>query len=297
MLHFALREAGRLALGLLGALLMAAAMAALNAPSAAAGLVPFLAAWGGVLSGLIHLDLGHSAISGASVWAELRTHLPLTLGLVGEGFVLALLVGIPVGFLFGAGPARRAASPLLQVISAAPVFVAALALTYVAFQLLHWPVPVGSGEKTALKLLPHTWAELHTVLLPVLAVGLAGAGAAQLALRRAAVETMGEPWRVQLRRMGLTAWDVERTYVIPTVLAGLSASLGEVMLALLSAAAVTEWVFGYAGAADLFVKSVALRDWSIAAGILFVFAGLTMTAHFAGVCLARIIADPGAPGS
>jgi peptide/nickel transport system permease protein len=93
--------------------------------------------------------------------------------------------------------------------------------------------------------------------------------------------------------MGLSAWDVERTYIVPAVLAGLLAGLGEVMLALVSAAAVTEWVFNYAGAADLFVKSVALRDWSIAAAILFVFAALTMTAHFIGVCAARAIADPG----
>lgn len=297
MLQFALREAGRLALGLLGALLMAAAMAALSGPHAGSGIGPFLAAWGGVLERLLHLDLGNTTISGASVWSELRAHLPLTLGLVGEGFVLALLVGIPVGFLFGAGPARRAASPVVQVISAAPIFVGTLALVYAAFHLLHWPVAIGAGEKAGLNLLPRTLPELQASLLPVLAVGLAGAGAAQLALRRAAAETMREPWRVQLRRMGLTAWDVERAYVIPSVLAGLAACLGEVVLALLSAAAVIEWVFGYAGAADLFVKSVALRDWGIAATILFVFAGLTMTAHFIGVCLARALADPGAPVS
>ncbi|MBL6853558.1 MAG: ABC transporter permease subunit [Alphaproteobacteria bacterium] len=295
MLHFALREAGRLALGLLGALLMAAALAALGNRHVTDGVLPFLKAWGAVLGGLFQLDLGHSAISGGGVWDELATHLPLTLELVGEGLVLALLVGIPVGFLFGAGPARRAAAPLAQALSAAPIFVGALVLAYITFHVLHWPVAVGTEVKTSLKLVPHTMPELREALLPVLTIGLAGAAAAQLGLRRATVETMHEPWRVQLRRMGLTAWDVERAYVLPAVLAGLFKCLGEVVLALLSAAAVTEWVFGYAGAADLFVKSVALRDWHIAAAVLFVFAGLTMTAHFIGTCLARSIADPGAP--
>ena len=42
-----------------------------------------------------------------------------------------------------------------------------------------------------------------------------------------------------------------------------------------------------AGAADLFVRSVALHDWRIAAAILCVFAALTMTAHFIGVWLSR----------
>jgi len=297
MLHFALREAARLASGLLGALLLAAALAALGAPHAGRGFMPFMIGWGSVLGSLVQADLGRSAMSGGSVWHELGAHLPLTLGLVGEGFLIALIVGIPIGFLFGAGPARRAASPLVQVISAAPIFVAALALAYLAFHLLHWPVPVGAGEKSGLQLVPHTMAELQAALLPVLAIGLAGAAAAQLALRRGATDTLRQPWRVQLRRMGLTSWDVERAYVVPAVLAALLASLGEVVLALLSAAAVTEWVFRYAGAADLFVKSVALRDWSIAAAILFVFASLTMTAHFVGVCLARLLADPGAPAS
>jgi ABC-type dipeptide/oligopeptide/nickel transport system permease component len=167
-----------------------------------------------------------------------------------------------------------------------------MALAYAAFHLLHWPVPIGTGEKSGLILMPHTMVQLQAALLPVLTVGLAGAGAAQLALRRAAAQTTRAPWRVQLRRMGLSAWDVESAYVVPVVLAGLLASLGEVMLALLSATAVTEWVFNYAGAADLFVKSVALRDWRIAAAILFVFAALTMTAHFVGVCAGRAVANP-----
>jgi peptide/nickel transport system permease protein len=293
MLRFALREAGRLALGLLGALLMAAAMAALADPRAGGGIVGFAVAWGRTLGAAATFDLGNSTITGIGVMGEIVAHLPLTLGLVAEGFVVALAVGIPIGFLFGAGPARRAASPLVQVVSASPIFVAALAFAAAAFHLLHWPVPIGSGAKSGLVLLPHAPGEFAAALLPVLTVGLAGAGAAQLALRRAAALTADAPWRTQLRRMGLTAWDVERAYIIPQVLAGLLASLGEVMLALLSAAAVTEWVFNYAGAADLFVKSVALHDWRVAAAILFVFAALTMTAHFIGVCAARAVADPG----
>jgi peptide/nickel transport system permease protein len=54
-------------------------------------------------------------------------------------------------------------------------------------------------------------------------------------------------------------------------------------------------VFNYAGAADLFVKSVALRDWAVVAPILFSFAALTMLADFFGRCAARLLADPGTP--
>ncbi len=294
MLRFVLREAGRLALGLLGAVLLAAAISGLARPHAGDGPWPFLVAWGRALGGFGHLDFGHSAMSGETAVAELAAHLPLTLGLVLEGLAVALLVGVPVGVLFGAGPARRAAAPLIQVVSAAPIFCAGLALAFVAANLLHWPVPGGTGTATDLRLIPHSAGEIETLLLPVLTVGLAGAAAAQLALRRAGAEVARQPWHVQLRRMGLSAWEVETVYGVPRILAGLLASLGDVMLALFSAAAVAEWVFNYAGAADLFVKSVALHDWAVVAPILLVFAALTMIAAFIGRCAAFPLAGAAA---
>jgi peptide/nickel transport system permease protein len=293
MLRFVLREAGRLALGLLGAVLLAAAIAAFALPHADDGALGFVIAWGRTLNGFAHLDWGRSAINGDSAFAELGAHLPLTLGLVAEGFAVALIVGIPVGLLFGAGPARRAAAPLIQIVSAAPIFCAGLALAWLAANLLHWPVPLQNGNKTGLALWPHGASELEALLLPVLTVGLAGAAAAQIALRRAGAELAREPWRVQLRRMGLTALEIESVYGVPRLLAGLLASLGEVMLALLSAAAVVEWVFNYAGAADLFVHSVGLHDWVVVAPILFSFAALTLCTDFIGRCAGRALADPG----
>ena len=295
MLRFVLREAGRLGLSLFGAALLAAAISALALPHAGDGLFAFLAAWGRTLNGFAHLDFGHSSISGEAALAELGAHLPLTLGLVAEGFGVALIVGIPVGFLFGAGPARRAAAPLIQIVSAAPIFCAGLALAYLASNLLHWPVPTDNGIGNGLALWPRSAAQLEALLLPVLTVGLAGAAAAQLALRRAGSAAASESWHVQLRRMGLSALEIEGVYGVPRIAAGLLSSLGEVMLALLSAAAVAEWVFNYAGAADLFVKSVALRDWAIVAPVLLSFAGLTLIADFIGRCAAHPLTDPGTP--
>ncbi len=292
MLRFAMREAGKLGLGLGGAVLLAAAIAALADPRAAAGVWAFLAAWGRALNGFLHMDFGRSTMTGSDALAELGAHLPLTLGLVLEGFGVALLVGIPVGVLFGSGPARRAAAPLVQVVSATPIFCAGLALAYLAATVLHWPVPRGTGVATGLVLAPRNGAELQALLLPVLTVGLAGAAAAQLALRRAGAEGAGQPWRVQLRRMGLAPFEIEIVYGVPQILAGLLANLGDVMLALFSAAAVAEWVFNYAGAADLFVKSVALHDWAIVAPILLSFASLTMAAAFVGRCAAYPLAAP-----
>jgi peptide/nickel transport system permease protein len=293
MLRFVLREAGKTALGLLGALLLAAAISALGHPMARDGTLSFLLAWGHTLNSFLRADFGSSTITGGAVLGELAAHLPLTLSLVAEGLVVALLVGAPVGILFGAGPARRTAAPLVQIASAAPIFCAGLALAYVAANQLHWPVHLAGGARTDLPLFPANIAALQTIALPVLTVGLSGAAATQLAIRRAAAESANQPWRPQLQRMGLSDWEIERIYGAPEIGAGLLAGLGEVVLALLSAAAVAEWVFNYAGAADLFVRSVALHDWAVVASILLVFASLTMVADLIGRCAARGLCDPG----
>jgi peptide/nickel transport system permease protein len=240
-----------------------------------------------------HLRFGDSAITGAPVIAELASRTPLTLVLVVEGIIVAALIGVPVGLLFGAGPVRRAAAPLIQIVAAAPIFCAGMALAFAASNLLHWPATINGGARTATSVFPHSASEAQAILLPALMVGLAGAAAVQLALRRAAAEVSQETWRTYLRRMGLPAWEIEWGYAAPQIFAGLAWSLGEVMLSLLSAAAVAEWVFSRPGAADLFVKSVALHDWSTAGGVLFVFASLTLTAEFAGRCAARPFIDPG----
>jgi ABC-type dipeptide/oligopeptide/nickel transport system permease component len=246
------------------------------------------------LNSFAHLRFGDSAISGTPIETELAARLPVTLGLVLEGIVAAMMIGVPVGFLFGTGPARLVAAPLIQIVSAAPIFCAGLALAYLAVNFLHWPVQIDGPAPFGSAVFPRNMAEAQEALLSALTVGLAGASAVQVAMSRTAAEIAHEPWRTQLFRMGLSRWDIEWIYVVPQIFAAIFAHLGDVMLALLSATAVAEWVFSCPGAADLFVKSVALRDWSAAGAIMTVFAGLTLIAGFLGRCAAQPLINRGA---
>ena len=287
MWRFALRESGRFALGLFGALLMASAISALSVPAdgfAATTAARFLA--------FVQLDFGTSAISGASAVQELAVHGPATATLVLLGAIIAILFGVPLGLLLGTGPMRRATALPIQIVSSAPVFVAGLALAFAAQRLFGWP-PIDGEFPTAAALLHPNADVLRVALLPALTVGFAGLAAVQLALRRAAADVQHEPFREGLKRLGLPAPEIDRAYVAPLVFSGLLASLGEVMLALLSAAVVSEWVFRTPGAADLFVKSVALHDWNMAALILFFFAAATLAVDFAGRLAAHALTEAG----
>lgn len=285
MKRFITRQAIRLVASVLGAVVVAAAVASVGSPGSH-NLSGYLEAFATRLWLFAHLDLGISAVSGLPAAGELAAHLPSTLVLVVLGLGTALVAGVPLGLLFALGPARRAAAPIVQVITATPVFCAGLALAYLAVHVLHWPVSVNAP--VGIVITPDEAFQI--TLLPVLTVGLAGAAAVQLALRRSAVQSSGEAFRGGLKRLGLGPLEIELRYVLPQIVAGLLTSAGEIMLALLSAAVVAEWVFHCTGAADLFVKSVALADWNMAAIVMFVFAVATITADFLGKVLGHALA-------
>jgi len=290
MWDYVARQAGRLAVGLVGAVVAASVVSAISEPQAH-GFWPFLVAAASRFVHFAQLDLGTSAITGMPAAHELGQRLPQTLFLVLSGGAVALVVGVPLGLLFGAGPARRAAAPFMQIATSAPVFVAGLALAYVAARFLNWPTGVNMPSIASVP--PDE--TLKIAALPILTVGLAGAAAVQLALRRAASQSSGADFRTGLKRLGLGAVEIERVYVLPQVLASLVASAGEIMLALLSAAVVAEWVFHRPGAADLFVKSVALHDWNMTGLILFVFAALSFVTDFLGRIAGHVLANEGEP--
>lgn len=290
MQRFIARQALRLVVGVVGAGLVAAAIAAVGEPYAH-NLRGFFAAFGSHLFHFIRLDLGVSAVSGNAVAQELALHLPQTLALIALGGAFALVAGVPFGLLFALGPARKLAAPLIQVITATPVFCSGLALAFLAAEGLGWPVSVNATVGSAVPP-DQLWPILA---LPVVTVGLAGASAVQLVLRRASSQSSGQAFRTGLKRMGLGVVEIETLYVLPQIVACLFAGAREIVLALASATVVAEWVFHRDGAADLFVKSVALADWNLAAILVFLFALLTILSDVLGTVVARAMTPGGRP--
>ncbi|HVU19304.1 MAG TPA: ABC transporter permease subunit [Rhizomicrobium sp.] len=246
----------------------------------------------GRLAAFVRLDFGLSAISGSGAAEELLVRVPVTLTLLLLGLFAAIVFGVPLGLLLSSGGIRRATAPIVQVVSALPVFCSGLALAYLARTVLGWPAANGTFPSVSQLLHPDESA-LRIVLLPAVTIGLAGVAAVQVALRRSASDIQDAPFHTGLRRLGLSTLEIDRIYVAPIVFSGLFTSLGEVALALFSAAVVSEWVFRCPGAADLFVKSVALHDWNVVALILFFFAATVQLANFVGRVAAEAVVGAG----
>jgi len=288
MLRHGLNETGRFAAGLIGALLLAAAVSASGAPQG------YGSAFAARLLALARLDFGASDLTGAPALQELSAHLAPTLQLLAPGAAIAILAGVPLGLALSWNAAWRLARPMLVLAASVPVFCVALALVWLASRL-GWDLAAAKGETFVPALLggdvAGAFAALAAFGIPALVVGLAGAAVVQAAVRRATRAAAAEPYRANLRLMGLGGWEIDRLYLAPRLLAGLFACLGETALALFAATAVAEWVFGWPGDATLFIHSVALGDWNVAAAILFALAAATIFVGFIGTLAASALGE------
>ena len=290
-----LLRAAQLIGSIVGAVVLASLLATLSHP--AHGLWPFLTALCERIFAAVRGDFGLSSVTGVPAMASAIDMMSFTFQLLAGGAVIALLIGIPLGILLSASRALRAAAPLIQIIAATPVFVAALALIWIAVRVLHWS---GISQASALSWVDLVrsdgWsAALQAFALPALTVGAAGAASMQLSIRRAAAVAWSAPYRSGLRMMGLGALDIDLHYALPEVLAALLRDLGEIALALISATAVAEWVFNRNGAAILFLKSAALGDWNVSAAALFLFVTIALIASFVGGIASQLIVPEDRP--
>ncbi|MGH6871533.1 MAG: ABC transporter permease subunit [Rhizomicrobium sp.] len=288
MLRYGLSETGRFAAGLLGALLLAATISAMGAQAG------FAAALLARAVSLLRLDFGASALTGAPALGDFAQHLAPTLQLLGGGAALALVAGVPLGLALNSRRMRALAAPVLEIAASAPVFCAGLALLWIAHRM-GWDVSAATGASFWPALLQGDSAAASRALpafgLPALVVGAAGAASVLVVVRRGAHAAMAEPYRETLRLMGLGAFEIDRLYLAPRLLAGLCAGLGQIVLTLFAATAVAEWVFAWPGEATLFIHSVALGDWNVAAAVLFAFAVLALATGYLGMLAAHALGE------
>lgn len=290
MWRHGLTQALSLTFGIFGAALLAVAVLSLAIADTHA---PFTGALVSRLHDALQFNFGVSRASGLPISVELANRLPVTLELIGLGAVVAFVLGLPLGLLLGSSRTLRATAPLLHLPAAVPLFCIGLALIWVAKEW-HWPLSVqGYLPLSALGDTGAAWLRaFRAIALPVLTVGLAGAGAVELALRHALAQSIDEPYRRGLRRFGLPQFEIDLHYVVPRVAAEFARRLGDIVLALLGAAIVVESLFQWPGVAGFFLKAVALHDWSAAAPVLFLLAAVKLLADFLGQLAARALTVP-----
>jgi peptide/nickel transport system permease protein len=252
---------------------------------------PILTQFARFLRGLAHGDLGLSLYTTRPVATDLATYLPATLELVLVASLIMICAGIPLGM----AAARRRDGPvdvLVRILSlggiAAPSFVWGIIFMLVFAYGLDWlpatgrlgsdippPVPV-TGLILVDALLDRrldAFADaLRHIVLPAIALAMAGLGQAARLTRANMVDVYGKPYIELARAFGLSARLIATRYALRPALIATLTVLGLDVAALLANAFLVETVFNWPGLARYGVAAILNKDLNAIVGVVIVVA-------------------------
>ena len=255
---------------------------------------PLLVQYGQFLADLLHGDLGSSLRNSQSVREIVSTALPATVELGITALLIAVVLGLAVGFSGVAKPEGKLdLSGRLYGIGtyALPVFWAAMVLQLIFAVGLGWfPVggrypptlvpPQGSGYYLLDGLLAWDWqvirATLEHLALPALTLGLLLSGIFERALRLNLRRALRSDYVEAARSRGISETRVVLRHALPNALLPVLTIAGITVASLIGGALLIELIFSWPGIAYRLQEAIAQRDYPLVQGIVVVIAALVV---------------------
>lgn len=206
-------------------------------------------------------DLGTSIRSSESVAQLLLQRLPNTFSLAVSGLVIALSIGIPLGFLAAVNRGRLADTAVMVIAVlgvSIPAFWLGLILMQVFSLKLGWLPVAGSG-----------W---RNIILPAFTLGLTYCALVARMTRSALIEVLAEDYIRTARARGLRERQVLLVHALRPALISIVTVVGLVFAYLLGGQVIIENVFSWNGIGRLAVQAMLERDYPMIQGFIVVFA-------------------------
>ena len=252
---------------------------------------PLLVQYRDYVVGLSRGDLGSSITTQRPVSEDLKTYFPATLELVFYAFVLALMVGVPLGIVAAVKRgsvidyvARMLATGGLSL----PTFWFGLVLIlifYAKFGVLPSsgrlssslpPPPHITGIYTLDAALTGYWATFFDcvkhLVLPVLALSYVQLAVIVRQLRSSMMEVLSQDFVRTARASGLSTWTVIIRFGLRNALVPMVTVVAVSFGSLLGGAVVTETVFDWPGMGNYVVHSIQSLDFPAIMGFTIVIA-------------------------
>lgn len=238
------------------------------------------------LGNAVHFDFGTSVQSGLPVSQAIGDRIGLTLQLGVFGFVVAMLLGVPLGVLAAVRQRTvvdRGVVGLSVIGVSAPAFVTALFLLYVfAVQLAWFPVS-GSGQGLG----DRFW---H-LTLPAAALALTAMALVVKFTRAGMVRALEQDFIGFARARGVAPRRILLAYALRNALIPVITAGGLLLGTMLTGAVLVEIAFALPGVGSLLVDSVNRKDIPVVQGVTMVFALLIVLVN-AGTDLLYRLVDP-----
>jgi peptide/nickel transport system permease protein len=230
---------------------------------------------------IFHGDLGQSMRDGRPAIELVAERIPATLELAIPALLLKIGLGIPSGIQ--AALHRNSLTDRLVMAGAVagftvPSFVLGLLLVLLFAVKLGW-LPSGGSD---------SWS---SAILPVITLGLGGAGILARFTRSAMLEVLGQPYIRTASAKGVPWPLVVRNHALPNAAIPTVTIVGFLIGSLIAGSVVVESVFSWPGVGRLLVVAVANRDLAVVQCILLLVAS-TMVASNLLVDLLYGVLDP-----
>jgi peptide/nickel transport system permease protein len=233
--------------------------------------------YGDWLGGVVTGNLGRSLASGEPVTAIIGERLPVTLELVVYALFVSVALAVPVALLAARRPGG-VADRVSMGISMAGLSMAnyVLALVLVIVLAVYLPIFPAIGF---VPLGENIGANLRSLTLPALAIGLPLAGFYTRLLRADIADQMQEEYVVTARAKGVGPWQVLVRHALRNSLFGLLTIVGLNLGTLIGATVIIEQIFSLPGIGQAFLQAINNRDVPLIEAIVVVLATAVVLAN------------------
>lgn len=214
-------------------------------------------------------ELGQSMRDGRPAIELVIERIPATLALTLPALALKVGLGIPAG-IYAALHRNSMTDRVVMTFAVAgftvPSFVLGLVLVLVFAVQLGW-LPSGGME---------SW---RSAILPVIAMGLGGAGVLARFTRSAMLEVLGQPYIRTASAKGVPWRAVVRGHALPNAAIPTVTVVGFMVGSLMAGAVVVESVFSWPGVGRLMVVAVSNRDLAVVQCVLLLVSATMVTSN------------------
>jgi oligopeptide transport system permease protein len=232
---------------------------------------PYFVQFGNYMWNVLHGDLGVSySYQDRGVTQILLEGLPKTATLGGVAFLLAILIGIPLGM--------AAALKQNSIIDYVAVFLSTLFASIPGFVLGIFLVLIFS---VSLHLLPTGgWGTIDHVIMPAFALAALPAAYIARVTRASMLDVLRQDYIRTARAKGLAEYVVLVRHTLRNALIPVMTVLGPELAFLITGSVVIESVFSIPGIGRLFVQGVAQRDYGLIMGTTLFYAFIIAFANY-----------------
>ena len=259
---------------------------------------------------LLRGDLGYSYTSKRPVRDDLLDYFPASLELMSVALVLAAVIGIPLGVLSAARPARlvdRVATLLTVFGAAMPLFLLGLLFQVVFYKQLGWLPATGridvelgepnriTGIFTLDSLLTGDWPRLANslkhLILPAVTLAMPATAILLQMVRTSMIESLGRDYVRTARSKGIAERQVIYGHALRNALLPTLTSFGLLIGALLSGAFLVEVVYTFPGLGMYVLNAILRSEFSAIISTTLLVAAVYVVANVL-VDVAYVLVDP-----